>query len=226
MNEFSLSLLGDSQFARWGQCRELTTELTRLYGRSTFELVNYGLEGARVGNALFRICAPYESGGQTLPPLSFSNPTIVILESCAHSQFWDGPEGLSEYRDLLRRAWEEVGRTTTAKVLFCLSAAPPRDRFLEGSPLFVNTSKATRARHADGVKMYLDEARAIAHDEGWPLADIGAEIDKRVKAGESVRRFWEQHEGTSLSRYGFEAAARALVRELDNHRFIEERMQK
>ena len=226
MNDFSLSLLGDSQLARWGECLELTTELARLYSHSSFSLANYGLEGARVGNALHRICAPSENSGKTMVPLSFQNPTIVILESCAHSQFWDGPEGLSEYRDLLRRAWDEIERTTTAKTLFCLSASPPRDRFLEGHPLFVNTSKATRARHADGVKMYLDEARSIAEDEGWPLADIGEEIDKRVKSGESVRRFWEQHEGTSLSRYGFEAAARALVRELDNSRMIEERIAK
>ncbi|BCM92182.1 hypothetical protein IAD21_04061 [Abditibacteriota bacterium] len=226
MNDFSLSLLGDSQFARWGTCLELQVELSRLYTHSTFELANYGLEGARIGNALHRICAPFERDGKTLPPLSFQNPRIVVLESCAHSQFWDGPEGLSEYRDLLRRAWDEIERTTTAKTLFCLSAPPPRDRFLEGNPLFFGTSKATRARHADGVKMYLDEARSIAEDEGWPLADIGEEIEKRVRSGESVRRFWEQHEGTSLSRYGFEAAARALVRELDNNRMVEERIQK
>ncbi|RYX80709.1 hypothetical protein EON83_27365 [bacterium] len=226
MNDFSLSLLGDSQFARWGECLELRVELSRLYTHSTFDIVNYGLEGARVGNALHRICAPSERDGKTFPPLSFQNPRIVVVESCAHSQFWDGPEGLSEYRDLLRRVWDEIERTTTAKRLFCLSASPPRDRFLEGSPLFLGTSKATRARHADGVKMYLDEARAIAEDEGWPMADIGQEIDKRVKSGESVRRFWEQNEGTSLSLYGFEAAARAIVRELDNSRMVEERIQK
>lgn len=226
MNDFTLSLLGDSQFARWGECIELRAELSRLYTHSTFQLTNYGLEGARVGNALHRVCAPSEVNGKVLPPLSFENPRIVIVESCAHSQFWDGPEGLSEYRDLLRRVWEEIERTTTAKILFCLGAPPPRDRFLEGHPLFLGTSKATRARHADGVKMFLDEARAIAQDEGWPLADIGEEIDKRVKSGESIRRFWEQHEGTSLSRYGFQAAARAIVRELDNNRFVEERIQK
>ena len=217
---------GDSQLARWGECLELQAELGRLYTHSTFSLANYGLEGARVGNALHRICAPFERDGRVFPPLSYENPTIVVVESCAHSQFWDGPEGLSEYRDLLRRVWDEIERTTTAKRLFCLSAAPPRDRFLEGNPLFVGTSKATRARHADGVKMYLDEARSIAEDEGWPIADIGEEIDKRVRSGDSVRRFWEQHESTSLSRYGFKAAARALVRELDNSRMVEERIQK
>lgn len=226
MNEFSLSLLGDSQFARWNGCDELRDELARLYTHSTFDIGNFGVEGARVGNALYRVCAPFEHRGKSWPALSFANPRLVILESCAYSQFWDGPEGLSEYRDLLRRVWEEIERTTTAKTLFCVAAPPPRDRFLEGNPLFIGTSKATRARFADGVKVFLDEARSIAEDEGWPIADIGAEIDKRVKTGESVRRFWEQHEGTSLSRYGFQAAARAIVRELDNSRMIEERIQK
>jgi len=226
MNDFSLSLLGDSQFARWGDCAELRDELGRLYTHSTFDIANFGVEGSRVGNALHRVCVPYVSDGKSWPALSFANPRFVIFESCAHSQFWDGPEGFSEYRDLLRRVWEEIERTTSAKILFCLSAPPPRDRFLEGHPLFAGTSKATRARFADGLKAFLNEARSIAEDEGWPVADIGAEIEKRVKEGESVRRFWEQHEGASLSRYGFQAAARAIVRELDNHRFIEERIQK
>jgi len=226
MNDFSLSLLGDSQFARWNDCAELRDELGRLYSHSNFDIANFGVEGARVGNALHRVCAPFSLGDKSWPALSFANPRLVIFESCAGSQFWDGPEGLSEYRDLLRRVWEEIERTTSARILFCVAAPPPRDRFLEGHPLFIGTSKATRARFADGVKMFLGEARSIAEDEGWPIADIGAEIDKRVKTGESIRRFWDQHEGATLSRYGFEAAARAIVRELDNARMIEERIQK
>lgn len=223
MNDFSVAILGDGVFARWGKdCDELNAELSRLYTHSTFEMLNYGLEGTRVGFALHRISNDYE--GQK--SLSFLNPNIVVVDCCAYSQFWDGPEGLSEYRDTLRRVWDELQKTTGAKLLFHLPAPAPRDRFLETVPLFLNTSKSTRGRFADGVKMFIDEARAIAQDEDWPFADSAAEVEKLVKNGQNTRRFFDQNDGMYPSKHGFHAAARAIVRELDGNRFIEEKITK
>ena len=226
MNDFSLALMGDDLWARWGACRELERELARLYTQSTFEIFNYGVVGSRVGNALDRVCNSFPRDGQNIRALSMENPGIVLVESCAYSQFWDGPEGMSEYRDLLRRLWDEIEKTTTAKMLFCVAPPPPRDRFLDGHPLFIHTSKATRARFADTVNMFVAEALAIADDEGWPVADMGAEIQKLIKSGESARRFFDQSDGASLSSYGYSVGSRVLVREMDNHRFVEEQISK
>ncbi len=222
-NFSSIALLGDGIFGRWGaDCDELNSELTRLYTHSTFHISNYGRDDSRIGNALWRVAN--DSGDAK--NLAYTNPDITIIESCAYTQFWDGPEGLSEYRDILRRIWDEIERTTTSKRLFCLAAAPPRGEFLDGLDAFHNTSKATRGRFADGVKMFIDEARAIAEDEGWPIADIDAEAQKRAKDGENARRFYDQNGNLYPSRYGYQLAARVIVRELDNHRFIEERIAK
>ena len=95
-----------------------------------------------------------------------------------------GAEGLSEYRDLLRRLVETVQHSTGAKILFCLTMAPLREQFLENAPAYFNTSRATRQRFADDVTLYLDEARRIAQDERWPLADVASEIHKRIASGE------------------------------------------
>lgn len=223
MNQSSIALLGDGVLGRWGaDCAELRAELTRLYTQSKFDISNFGRDESRVGNTLWRI-ANDSDGAKNL---AYINPDIIIVESCAYTQFWDGPEGLSEYRDILRRIWDEIERTTTSKSIFCLAAAPPRAEFLEGLENFHNTSKATRGRFADGVKMFIQEARAIAEDEGWPVADIDAEVQKRAKDGENARRFWDQNGNFYPSRYGYELAARVIVRELDNHRFIEERISK
>ncbi|PQV65337.1 GDSL-like Lipase/Acylhydrolase family protein [Abditibacterium utsteinense] len=223
MNDFSIALLGDSIFSRWGEkCSELEAELSRLYTRSTFQIQNHGLDGSRVGNALLRVGSDYEKDGHAVRHLAYFNPGVVIVDSCAFSQFWDGPEGLSEYRDLLRRVWDEIERTTTAKSIFFLAAPPPRDRFLDGVPLFANTSKATRARFADGVAMFLEEARAIVLDEGWPYADAGEELQKVVNEGASIRRYFDQNDSFHPSRFGYELAARVIARSLDNNRFINE----
>lgn len=225
MNDFSIALLGDSIFERWGDdCPELHAELSRLYTRSTFDIQNHGLEGSRAGNALLRISSDYNKNGRLVRHLAYLNPGIVVVDSCAYSQFWDGPEGLTEYRDLLRRIWDEIERTTTAKSIFFLAAPPPRDRFLDGLPLFSNTSKATRARFADGVAMFLEEARSIVHDEGWPYADAGQELEKVVSEGASIRRYFDQNDGFHPSRFGYELAARVIARALDNNRFIDEKL--
>lgn len=227
MNDFTISLLGDGIFDRWGDdCEELQDELTRLYSHSSFTIENHGLTGSRVGNALWRVTANYEKDGVKKKNLAYCNPDVVVVESFAYTQFWDGPEGLGEYRDLLRRIWDELDKASSAKRLFCLAPPPIRDRFMEGIRNFQNTSKAQRGRFADGVKMYLDEAQAIADDEGWPAIDINEEVMKRVNEGHSPRRFVDNQDHVHLSKFGFEQAARAIVRGIDMNRFIEERIAK
>ncbi len=227
MNDFRLALLGDGVFHRWGlDCPHLQAEFSRLYTQSTFEIDNHGLLGSRAGNALWRITSDYEKDGVKMRHLSYYNPDLVVIDSFAYTQFWDGPEGLSEYRDLLRRIWEEINRTTTAKCLFTLGAKPIRDKFLDGARNFQNTSKAQRARFADAVTMYLNEAGQIAEDEGWPVADVAGEIDKQIAAGNSPRRYVDGHESMFPSSLGFEMAAKMIVRAADNGRMIEESVKK
>jgi hypothetical protein len=223
MNDFSIALLGDGVFARWGgECAELNAELTRLYTHSAFDIHNYGTDNCRVGLALHYVTA--DCNGRK--SISYINPTITIVDCCAYSQFWDGPEGLSEYRDVLRRVWDELHKTTDSKLLFNLPAPAPRDRFMENVPAFLNTSKATRNRYADAVKMFIDEARSIAQDEGWPFIDVAAEVEKQVKGGRNARKFFDQNDGVYPSRWGYTAMAKIIVREIDGNRFIEEKISK
>ncbi len=223
MNDFSIALLGDGVFQRWGnECAELNTELTRLYTHSEFDLLNYGRENCRTGLALHVVTADFDGKKS----ISYINPTITIVDCCAYSQFWDGPEGLSEYRDTLRRIWDELQKTTASKLLFHLPAPAPRDRFMENVPAFLNTSKATRSRYADAVKMFIDEARSIAQDEGWPFIDVAAEVEKQIKLGQNQRKFFDQNDGIYPSRWGYTAIAKIMVREIDGNRFIEEKISK
>lgn len=227
MNDFLIALVGDGYFNRWGDgCPELQDELVRLYNHSEFRIANHALDGTRMGSALARITTDYMKHGLPVEHVAMCNPNVVLVESCAYSQFWDGPEGLTEYRDLLRRTYDEIDRTTSSKVLFCLAPAPLRDRFLENVPEFANASKATRGRFADTVKMYLEEARSIAEDEGWFCADIGEEIEKLVAEGQSPRRFINNNDNIYPSQRGYEIAAKIIVRAIDNHRYINETITK
>ncbi|MDF2439262.1 MAG: hypothetical protein JWN98_246 [Abditibacteriota bacterium] len=225
MQTFKIALIGDSMFDAWGaDCPEMHQELKRLYSHSEFNIENHGLSGSRAGNALWRIGNDYPRNGQLCRCLSMFNPDVTIVESFAYSNSSDGPEGLSEYRDILRRLVEEIQVTTGSQVLFCLGIPPHRDKFLETMPNFFNTSRATRQRMADDVKLYLDEARRIALDEGWAYADVCMDIEKRALAGEHMRRFINQSDCLHPSRYGYQIMANHITRAIDNHRMIEEKI--
>lgn len=223
MATYKIALLGDAVLEKWGEnCPSFERELKRLYAHTTFQIENHGLAGSRAGHGLWRIAHHYPRGGQMRLCLSASSPDIVILESFAYTNYLDGPEGLGEYRDVLRRVAEEIGQTTVGKLVFLLAPPPHRDRFAENQVNYHLTSKATRQRMADGIKLYLDEARHIALDEGWHVADACAEVERLVAGGQNHRRFVDQDDGVTLSEYGYEAVARVLVRAVDDHRLIEE----
>jgi hypothetical protein len=224
MQFFKIAVLGDSMFERWGKgCPALEEELKRQYPRGEFIVENHGVEGSRAGNGLWRVTNDYRVGDELRTALCSFDPDITVVESFAYSNRIDGPEGLSEYRDILRRIVEEIRATTKSKVLFCLALPPHRERFLENSALFLNTSRATRQRFADDVKLYLEEARRIAQDEEWPLADAVAEIEKRIASGEKMRRVIDQNDNWHPSPYGLIVQAQVIVRAVDTHRMIDEK---
>ncbi len=75
---------------------------------------------------------------------------------------------------------------------------------------------------ADRVKLYLEEALSIAQDESWPVADAYSEVQKRVAAGDNIRRFINQSDTVHPSVYAYETMARVVVRAIDDARMIKE----
>jgi lysophospholipase L1-like esterase len=134
----------------------------------------------------------------------------------------DDAEGLSEYRDVLRNLWEEIERTTAARILFVVTIPPDREKFLESSNNFYYTSKVTRQRMADRATLYLQEALSIAEDEEWPTADVYSDVLKKVAGGDKLRRYINQSDCLNPSIYGYQAIARVIVRAIDKHEIIQE----
>lgn len=223
-NTMKIALIGDSITERWGpNCPQLVTELSRLFIRTPFEIVNHGLSGSRAGNGLWRVSNDYlDSGGTVRQCLSATSPDIVLVESFAYTNCQDDVEGLTEYRDALRRLIDEIQRGTAAKIMLWVAFGPDRDRFLENAPFYYNTSKITRQRMADRVKIYLEEALDTARDENWPVADVFFELNKKVANGDMARRYINQADGVHPSQLGYDLIARTIVRAIDEHRMIEE----
>ena len=217
-----IALIGDGMTEKWGpDCPQLSAELAMMFSRTSIEIQNYGLMGTRAGHGLWRISHDYkDSAGNYRSCVSYNDPDIVIVESFAYTNCGDDAESLSEYRDVLRGLWDEIERTTSAKILFCVTIPPDRERFLETSNNYYFTPKTTRQRLCDRASLYLDEALRIAQDEGWPLADVYNTVKKRVAGGDKIRRFINQSDCMHPSTYGFAAIARVLARSIDEHRMI------
>ncbi|HEX8834517.1 MAG TPA: hypothetical protein VF719_09970 [Abditibacteriaceae bacterium] len=224
MKPLKIALIGDSMTEKWGPAApQLVAELNRLYVRTEFEIENHGLANTRAGYALYRVTHDYKDAvGNYRPCVSFGDPNLVIIESFAYTNCADDVEGLTEYRDVLRRLHDEIERTTAAKCLFHITIPPDRERFVENLSNFFNTSKATRQRLADRAKLYLEEAQRIAADEEWIVADAYADVLKRVEGGDKLPRYINQSDNLSPSVYGYEAIARVIVRAIDMGRLIEE----
>jgi hypothetical protein len=223
MKPFRIALLGDAMTAAWGpDCPELKAELSRLFARTQFEITNHAMSGHRAGRALWHITHNYENAGVKQECVSNGNYDLVIFESFAYTDCEDDVEGLSEYRDILRRVWEEIERTTAAKALFYITLPPERDRFGETAERYLNVSKSARCRLADRVRLFLDEAQHITTDEEWPTANLLEDVLKKVENGDRLRRYINQANAITPSRYGFEAAARVIVRAMDTHGLIKE----
>lgn len=222
MSSLSVCVLGDSMVERWGPgCPSLEASLRRQYSQVEFEVWNHGMALSRAGNALHRVSQEFRDSRGPHPSVASRDPAIVIAESLAYSHRGDGPEGMAEYRDLLRRVADEVRSTTRAHFLFCLALPPHRERFLENDFWHRNTSRATRQRFADDVRLYLDEARRIAQDEMWVLADVPAEVEKALAAGESPRLFTDQSDSLHPSASGYDLMASVITRAIDFHRLVE-----
>jgi hypothetical protein len=222
MSSLSVCVLGDSVVEKWGHgCPSLLGALKHQYSQVDFEVFNHGAASSRVGNALMRVSQEFRDEQGLHPSVASRGPKIVVLESMAYTHRADGPEGMAEYRDLLRRVADEVRATTDAQFLFCLSLPPHRDRFLENDVWFSNTSRSTRLRFADDVLLYLDEARRIAQDEMWPLADVPAELAKALAAGQNPRRFVNQNDSLHPSSTGYELMASVITRAVDFHRMVD-----
>ncbi len=222
MSGLSVCVLGDSMVERWGSgCPSLLAALRRQYSQIEFEVFNHGLAGARAGNSLGRVSQEFYDERGHHASVASRDPQIVVVESMSYSHRGDGPEGMAEYRDLLRRIADEVRSTTRAQFLFCLALPPHRERFLETDFWHRNTSRATRQRFADDVRLYLDEARRIAQDEMWPLADVPAEVEKSIASGVSPRRLTDQSDSLHPSSSGYELMAMVITRAIDFHRMVD-----
>lgn len=205
---------GDSMTDTAGEgCPALAKELKRNFPDKEFEIINQGVGGTRVGYGLWRLENEYEFNGKKNPPLISLNPDIVLLESFAYNNGSDGllGEGLAHFRDMHLKIVEKIRANTNAQIVFVVTIAPVKERFLESVPNFKNTPVSIRKWMAEDRIAYLEEAIKIAQGLELPLADVYHASLEAAGRGEPLSKFINPVDWIHPGPEGHELAAKVIV---------------
>jgi len=168
----TIALLGDSMTDTLGSdATELISAVRTIYPTLTTRILNYGVGGKNLEDAITRITAEYTYLGKTYPPLATRQPDIIVIESCGYNPFTK-PDGAID------RHWLALAHTVDAvrahlpntKIIIAVTIAPNDTVFGDGAQGLSFGSQDKRERVAV-IRKYLDNTVRFAKSENLPLAD-------------------------------------------------------
>ena len=185
-NKIRIVATGDSMTETFGEGMPiLAVALKKQWPDKTFEMINHGVGGTRVGYGLWRLNNEYKVKGKICSPLLSLNPNIVLLESFAYNNATDGLNnmGLNHFKDMHTKIVERLRQETHAIIIFVVTFAPDLDHFLESVPVFYNTPLPIRRKMAEERIVYLKEAIKLAKELNLPLANVYQTSLENAKKG-------------------------------------------
>lgn len=168
----TIALLGDSMTDTLGKdAKELIGAVRTIYPDLTTRILNYGVGGANLEDAITRITADHTYLGVTYPPLATQKPDIIVIESCGYNPFTK-PEGA------LDRHWLALAHMVDAvrahlpntKIIIAATIAPNDTVFGDGAA-GLSFGQNDKKQRVAVIKQYLDNAIRFAKSERIPLAD-------------------------------------------------------
>jgi lysophospholipase L1-like esterase len=223
MQKIRIVATGDSMTDTAGEgCPALANELGKSFPDKEFEIINQGVGGTRVGYGLWRLENEYEFRDRKNPPLISLEPDIVLLESFSYNNGSDGllGDGLAHFREMHFKIVEKLRAKTKAQIVFVVTIAPEKERFLESVPNFINTPVSIRKWMAEDRVAYLEEAIKIAHDLELPLADVYHASLEAAENGESLSKFINPVDWIHPGEEGHKLAAKVIVETFKKHKLI------
>jgi hypothetical protein len=210
-------LLGDSMTEGAGKdCKYLREYLHVKNPSTNFKLFNYGVGGTRVGYGVWRLTHNYEFNGEKYCPLVKLDPDVVIVESFAYNNGSDGSYhgGLDHFRAMHQSIIDTLRSETKAQIIYCITIAPDRERFLESVPNFIYTPASVRHQMAIDREVYLKEAVKIAESNQLPVVNAYAETLKLAKKGIPLSTFIDPGDWIHPNAEGHKLIARMMVETL------------
>jgi lysophospholipase L1-like esterase len=161
----TIAVLGDSMVP------DLNRELTAIYPKTTFTVLNYGVGGENIDSGLPRIASNYTYLGEAKPSIVSQAPDVVVLESFGYNPY-SFDEGALTRHWLAMAAIVDAIRANlpNASIVVASTIAPNWDTFGDGAA-GLSFDPAGKRQKVETIKTYLENAAKFAAGEHLPFAD-------------------------------------------------------
>lgn len=169
---YTIAFLGDSMIDTLGSdLRLVRDELTTVYPKTTFTLLNYGVGGENIVSGLERVTRETTHLGEIRPALISLRPDVVVIESFAYNPFTFETGALEQHWLSLAYIVDAL-RTNLpdTNVVIATTIAPNSTVFGDGASGLAFRLQEKRER-TQIIKRYLENAIRFARSERLPLAD-------------------------------------------------------
>lgn len=169
---YTIAFLGDSMIDTLGSdLRVVWDELIRIYPKTGFTLLNYGVGGENIISGLERVTRDTVYLGLPRPALISTQPDVVVIESFAYNPFSFDVGALEQHWLSLSYIVDAIKvNLPETKIVLAATIAPNSTVFGDGAP-GLSFSPQDKKERTTIIKLYLENAIRFAKSEGIPLAD-------------------------------------------------------
>jgi hypothetical protein len=205
---YTIAFLGDSMTDTMGPgLPAIDTFLSGIYKTTEFLLLNFGIGGTNIDDAIGRISL-----------FASISPDIVVLESCAYNPY-PNEIGLDRHWIALARAVETLQSSIPGvKIIIAATIAPNSKVFGDGAPN-IAFSPEDKIQRTTAIKQYLDSTVKFAASQHLPVAD--AYHTSLDGAGEGKLMYINSGDHIHYSEAGRELFAQKISEAIVNNRLLE-----
>lgn len=168
----TIAVLGDSMVDTLGPgVPDLDRELTAIYPKTSFTVLNYGVGAENIDSGLTRITSNYTYLGEAKPSIVSQSPDLVVVESFGYNPY-PFDEGALTRHWLAMAAIVDAIRANlpNASIVLAATIAPNWDTFGDGAP-GLSFDPVGKRQKVENIKMYLENAAKFAASQRLPFAD-------------------------------------------------------
>lgn len=169
---FTVAFLGDSMIDTLGSdLRVVWDELIRIYPKTGFTLLNYGVGGENIVSGLERVTRDTTYLGNSRPSLISTHPDVVVIESFAYNPFTFDVGALEQHWLSLSYIIDALKTNLPeTKIVLAATIAPNSNVFGDGV-WGLSFSPQDKLERTNTIKRYLENTIRFAQSEHLPLAD-------------------------------------------------------
>lgn len=169
---YTIAFLGDSMIDTLGSDLGLVEdELRRVYPKTDFTLLNYGVGGENIVSGLERVTRDTVYLGSPRPALILTHPDVVVVESFAYNPFSFDTGALEQHWLSLSYIIDALKiNIPETKIVIAATIAPNSTVFGDGAP-GLSFSPQDKLERTNTIKRYLQNSIRFAQSEHLPLAD-------------------------------------------------------